>query len=146
MPVTSDQVATLRAYLSGDNEEFQRLNAALDHSPEATAAYAALVLAAFVKAVDRRFNADTPRSRVVRFVDDVRSRSDRLGEKLDQDAAERLILSVNTDERVDDLDAKTRFGMELVILAALIGDERLDENELDGFLATAHKLGDQLLR
>jgi hypothetical protein len=145
MAVTDEQVATLRTQLAGDNDEFHRLNAALDHSPSATAAYAALVLAAFVKSVDRRFTADTPRSEIVEFVSDVRSRSDRLGEKLDQDAAERLILSVNTDERVDDLDARTRFGMELVLLAALVGDSRLDDNELDDFLSQARKFGDQLL-
>ncbi|HEY3683784.1 MAG TPA: hypothetical protein VGL93_12125 [Streptosporangiaceae bacterium] len=143
--MTADQVATLRAYLSGDNDEFQRLNATLDRSPEGTSAYAALVLAAFVKAVDRRFTADTPRSEVVQYVRDVRSRSDRLDEKLDQDAAERLILSVNTSERVDDLDARTRFGMELVLLAALIGDERLSVDDLEAFLAQAHKFADQLL-
>lgn len=145
MAVTADQVATLRAHLSGDRDEFHRLNATMDHGPEATAAFAALVLAAFVKAVDRRFPAETSRDDVERYVREVRSRSARLEEKLDQDAAVRLILSVNTDERVDDLDAETRFGMELVLLTAMIGDERLDAYGLEDFLFEARKFGDQLI-
>jgi hypothetical protein len=54
MTVTDDQVAVLRAHLAGDYDEHRRLLAGLD-SRGALGGYTALVTAAFVEAVDRRF-------------------------------------------------------------------------------------------
>lgn len=79
MAVTEGQVATLRAQLAGDFEDYERQWARLDKEA-ATAGYTALIAAGFFEAVDRRFVknstiADT--ADIIEFVGDVRTRSDR---------------------------------------------------------------------
>jgi hypothetical protein len=103
----------------------------------------ALIEAACFEAIDRRFaKTGTPAS-VVEFVGDVRSRSESAGEQLDPLVAEQLIRAVLGEGSIDDLDDKTRFGTETILLAALIADERLDDAGLDDFLAHARKLADR---
>src|SRR5918992_1586448 len=141
MAVPADQVATLRAYLAGDFEEYERRYAQLD--PDAVRkTYMALIEAACFEAIDRRFAKSGTVADVIEYVGDVRSRSERVGEKLDPRVAEQLIRAVLGDGSIDDLDDKTRFGTEIVLLAALIADEQLDEAGLDEFIAQARQLAD----
>ena len=141
MAITAEQVATLRAYLAGDFDEYNRLYERLD--PEAArTGYVALIDAAFFKAVDRRFAKDGTHTDVVEYVADVRARSDRLSE-IDPTAAERLMRAVLGDGSVDDLDDETRFGTEIILLAALTVDANLDDAELDAFLDDGRKLADK---
>ncbi|HZB32801.1 MAG TPA: hypothetical protein VE465_21765 [Streptosporangiaceae bacterium] len=142
MPVTADQVATLRAYLKGDFGEYERLVDQLD-SGAARTGYSVLLAAAFFKAVDRRFAENGTDADVVEFVGHVRARSERLGDKIDPRIAERLIRAVYTDEDIDDIDGETVIGTQFLLLAALVVDERLDEAGLDRFLAEARALADQ---
>jgi hypothetical protein len=74
MPVTDEQVAPLRAQLAHQPAEHQRLFSLLDQAARRTG-YRALVSAAFVVAVQRRFARDVSPGRVIEFVGDVRSRS-----------------------------------------------------------------------
>ena len=146
MPVTDDVVATLRALLSGDSENFQRRNAALDRSEEGNRAYTALILASFIDAVERKFTAQSPRDSIIDYVADVRSRSPEAADSVDPGAAERLIQMVFDDDvDISDLDGNTRVRMELALLFALITDEDLDDEALDKFLAGARKLANELL-
>jgi hypothetical protein len=142
MPITADQVATLRAYLTGDFDAYDQLRARLD-STAARAGYSALIAAAFFKAVDQRFAKSDADAEVVLFVGSVRARSEGLGDKIDPGVAERLIRAVYTDEEIDDLDGETVLGTELLLLAALIVDEQFDDSELDEFLSAARKLADR---
>jgi hypothetical protein len=141
MPVTDDEIAVLRAYLSGNQALQEELQARLD-SPAARSRYAAFVAAAFFEAVDRRFAASGTAADVIAFVADVRARSDRLAESIDPQAAERLIQSALTGEDVSDLDGKTRGGLFIVLLAALASDEQFKGDELEAFLAEARKTAD----
>lgn len=141
MAVTADQVATLRADLAGDFNQYDRLYESLDHEA-ARMTYAALIEAAFFEAVDQRFAKDGTVANVIEYVADIRARSDRLSE-IDSHAAERLIRACLGDGSVDDLDDKTRFGTEIVLLAGLIVDEHLDDAGLDEFLGEARKLADR---
>src|SRR4051794_8988428 len=93
--LTDDQVATLRAYLAGDFDQYERLYERLDRQAARTT-YLALIDAAFFEAVDRRFAKNGTRADVIEFVADVRARSDNLGE-IDALTAERLIRAVLGD-------------------------------------------------
>ncbi len=138
--VTADQVAALRAYLAGDFSQYDRLFERLDREAAKTT-YAALIDAAFFEAVDRRFAKDGTVADVIEFVADIRSRSNRLSD-IDARAGERLIRAALGDGSAEDIDDQTRFGTEIVLLAGLIVDERLDDAGLDRFLADARKLAD----
>jgi hypothetical protein len=75
MTVTDEQVAFLRAHLSGDTEEYQRKWELLDREA-AKVSYPSLIAAAFFKAVDRHFDKEhTSAADVVEFVANVRARS-----------------------------------------------------------------------
>lgn len=142
MGVTDAQVAALRAQLTGNPEEHKRLFAQLDPLAARTG-YRALVTAAFCTAVERRFAPDGSADDVIEFVGDVRSRTGRAADEIDPRTAERLILAVYTDEPIGDLDPKASFGIQILLLAALIADAQLDDPGLDEFLAEARKLADQ---
>lgn len=144
MPVTDDQVAALRALLSDDMDRHRQLFGALDRAA-AKEGYTALVTAAFIEAVERRFGAGYQATDIVTFVADVRARSDRLARELDPDVAERVIRVVLEDAPVEDLPRNAVTGAQLLVLVGLIADARLDDAGLDDFLAAARKLADQLM-
>lgn len=145
VPVTDEQVATLRAQLAGDTAEHQRLLAQLDRAADAKG-YTVLVSAAFFEAVDRRFAGKATASDVVEYVGDIRATSPRIAEDVDPSAAERLIkFSLGADVRVDDIDPNTRLGVQIVILGALINDEQMDDSELDAFLTEVRSSADEML-
>lgn len=142
MAVTDEQVATLRAYLAGDFEEHDRLHAKLDRVAARTG-YSALISAAFVLAVEHRFAERGATAEMVKFVSDLRARSQGLAEDIDQRVAERLILAVYTDEEIDDLDGEERIFTQFLLLVALVLDRKLDDFGLDAFLGQARALADE---
>jgi len=143
MPVTDEQVAAQRALLRDDMDQHKVLYAQLDREMVRTG-YSALVTGAFCQAVERRFARDD-RAEVIRFVGDVRSRSEALAKELDPQVAERVIRVVLGDGSIADVDDVTAVGTQLVLLTAIVADEQLDEAALDAFLASARKLADQLM-
>lgn len=144
MPVTAEQVATLRAYLVGDRARYEQLYEQLEKG--SLSGYLALIDAAFFKAADRRFAKGSTNADIIEFVGTIRSRSDGLSEKVDPLAAERLIKAVLGDGSIDDLDDRIRFGTEIVLLAGLIIDGHLDDAGLDRFLVESRSLADEWLR
>ena len=144
MPVTDDQMATLRALLSDDMDRYRQLFSGLDRA-EAKKGYSALVTAGFAEAVERRFGPGYRGADIVEFVASVRSRSDQVAAELDPDVAERVIRVVLEDAPVDDLSRDAITGAQLLLLIGLIADAQLDSEGLDQFLAEARKLGDQLM-
>jgi hypothetical protein len=144
MPVTDDQVATLRAALTDDMDRYRQLFSQLDRAA-AKKGFTALVAAAFGEAVEQRFGQARQRADIVTFVGDVRSRSDRLARELDPDISERVIRAVLGDGSVRDVSDAAVMSTQTVLLMGLIADERLDDAGLDAFLASARKLADQLM-
>lgn len=144
MPVTDQQIATLRAMLAGQRAEHEQLFAQFDRQADSLA-YAALLNAAFFEAVDHRFGKDVKASDVVEFVADVRSRSDHAASAVDPRVAERLVRKVVSGESTDDIEAGPSIRAKLYLLAALVADEDLDGAGLDLFMAKARKLADYLL-
>jgi hypothetical protein len=144
MPVTDEQVAPLRAQLARQPAEHQRLFGLLDQAAKRTG-YRALVSAAFVIAAQRRFAQDVSQEKVIEFVGDVRSRSPEVGDQVDPKTAERVIMAVFTDQLSDDIDPRKSWETQLLLMAAIIGAQHLDDAGLDAFLAEARKLADQWL-
>jgi hypothetical protein len=144
MPVTDHQVATLHAQLAGNLAEYERLLAGLDSKADGRG-YSALLTAAFHNAVDQRFTRDSTLDEVTEFVADVRARSDRLRDALDPRIAERVIVAAVGGDYVRDLDPAESSKMKMVLLTALIGDQHLDDAELDEFIARARAFADELL-
>lgn len=143
MPVTDDAVAALRAQLTGDREEYDRLLSQVEAAGD-EASYAALVTAAFAEAAERRFRAEGTPADVIRFVADVRSRSANLGESIDQKIGEQLFLSSLMDAPLDDdLDGGTIVGTQLLLLVAMMVDAGPTSDQLDAFLAEARTLADE---
>jgi hypothetical protein len=144
MPVTDNQVATLRALLTDDMPQYRRLFDGLDLTA-AKKGYTALVTAAFAEAVERRFGQAHQSGDIVGFVANVRARSSRLADQLDPDISERVINTVLGDASVRDLSDSVVTSTQLLLLAGLVSDEQLDGERLDAFLASARKLADQLI-
>jgi hypothetical protein len=145
MPVTDDQVAALRAYLAGDFDTHKQLHRQLDPVAAGTG-YTALIAGAFFEAVDRRFGKNDTNADVVEFVASVRTRSERLADELDAQIAERLIRHSLGSGSIADLEDAAVIRTQIILLAGLISDEKLDNAELDQFMTTARQLGDQLMR
>jgi hypothetical protein len=143
MQVTDRQMAPLRAQLAGNIDEHRRLFAQLDPA-EVRKEYRSLVTAAFCVAAERRFPKESTAADVIEFVGDARSRTESLA-AIDPRLAERVILAVTGDEEIDDVDPKTSFETQLLLLAALTADARYDSASLEDFLTEARKLADQWL-
>lgn len=141
MPVTDEQVAPLRAQLTGQIDEHRRLLAQLDDSA-VNNGYRRLVTAAFCIAADRRFPPGATASDVIQFVGDARSRTDRMRE-IDPRTAERIIRAAISDENTDDIDPRTSWEIQILLLAAMTADARYDAAGLEEFLGEARKLADQ---
>jgi len=145
MPVTDDEVAVLRAQLAGDQAHYLKLYGRLDRSAATRTTYSLLITAAFMEAVERRFVGNGTAADVISYVADVRSRSDDAAEALNARTAERLIRDVLTDEDTEDIDGKTRGQVYIIVLSALVSDERFDDAGLDAFLAAARERADDYL-
>lgn len=145
MPVTDDIVAPVRAYVQGDQEEFQRLNADLDRSRDASIAYKAMIIASFIVAVQRKFTSETPRHEIIDYVATVRARGTDLPELLDPTDAERMIASVFNDESTRDIDPRMKNNIQMFFATAIVTDEGLHGRDLENFLAKARELADGLI-
>lgn len=144
MPVTDDMVATVRAYLLADKEEFNRLQETLDRSREASAAYKAMIIAAFIVAVERKFTKRSSQDEIIEYVADVRSRGD-LSERIEPTAAERMIASVFTDESLRDIDSRAKVSIWMYFATAILSDENIRGQALEDFLTESRKLANDLL-
>ena len=141
--IPEGHVAAMRAILADDVEEYERRIRHVRES-DGWASYGALIGAAFFEAADRRFGKDHTFAEIIQFVADTRKDIDAVGgENIDPSAAERLLLTAVGDETADDLDGKTVTRVELVLLAALIAADRLDDAGLDEFMAAARNLADE---
>jgi hypothetical protein len=142
--ITAQPVAALRAQLSGNSSEHQRLVREFSGRDDRVA-YSALVHAAFLEAVGRRFTKQSQAADVVEYVADVRSRIDEVADAVDPHAGEQLILEALGRGTSDGIDSRTSSIAMLFLLTALIADERLDGTALDQFIAKAAKTADYLL-
>ena len=141
---TPQPVAALRAQLSGNSSEHQRLVREFAGRDDRVA-YSALVHAAFLEAVGRRFPKQSQASDVIEYVTDVRSRAGAISAAVDPRVGEQLILEALGWGTTDNIDSRTSSTAMLFLLTALVADERLDGAGLEQFLARAMENADYLL-
>lgn len=147
MEITDDQVATLRAQLAGHHEEHVRRLEELD-TEEAKNGYATLVTAAFFEAVDRKFIVNDKVAEdadVINFVAHQRETHPNSADQLDPHAAEMVILDALGKGSIDDINSESLFGTQILLLAALVGEARFTDDDLDAFLAEARTEADKHL-
>jgi len=148
MAITDDQVATLRAQLTGQNEEHVRLLNQLD-TDEAQSNYVTLVTGAFFEAVDRKFIVNgkvADNAEIINFIAYQREIHPDSADALDPQAAEMVILHALGKGSIESLDGETILGTQILLLAALVGEARFSDDELDAFLAKARAEADKRLK
>ncbi|NDU75075.1 hypothetical protein GWI34_20950 [Actinomadura sp. DSM 109109] len=148
MPITDEQVAVLRAQLIGDREEHLRLLDQLE-SEEANVFYTALVGAAFIEAAQHHFIQNgkvASTHQIIDFVAQVRERSDEFSHLINPELAESMLLELLGKGTMIDADADTKFGHQIVMLSAMVGERKFTPLELDTFLQSARSLAEELLK
>lgn len=146
MPVTDDMVASFRAYLSGDREQWNRRMNAMDRSPKSERVYLAMLTAVFFEALARRFSDAPTRDETVEFVADLRSRGEQLAERLDPEAAERMIAAVyDHDVDLDGISQDQRLGVRMSVSRVIFYDEGPDSAELEEFLDKSRTFANEML-
>jgi hypothetical protein len=147
MPVTDKQVAALHAQLAGrPPEEHLRLFNDLDQSDNA--GYAALLAAGLFEAVQRRFvknGESADRSEVIDFIAAARARSDDAPDAINPDVAEQMIMHALGKGSFAGIDDGTVLRHQIILLAALVGQENYDDAELDAFMNQIRTDADEML-
>ena len=143
MNITDEHVAVLRAQLNADIDEYRQRMQELKVDPD-RAGFNALLAAAFFLEIERRFPSEGDVvSSIIEFVGQVRAEFDNKDEWLDPTAAERLIRFVVLGEgEIEQFDAKTLGGLQIVLLTASIRDRGLSPEEIDAFLADVRQLAE----
>jgi hypothetical protein len=142
MAISDEQSAAMRAMLAGDFDEHWRLAERLDQV-EGWQTYNTLLVAAFFRAVERRFGGGSTDAEIVKFVADARARFDQSGNDIDPGTAERLVLAALGKASVDGLDDEMVVRTETVLLSALVIAENLDDDGLDKFMKEARELANE---
>jgi hypothetical protein len=142
MTVTDDQVAALRAALTGDMHAFDGLGgvSGLDYGE----AFPVLMATAFILATRRRFGGGWSTADVIRFVGEVRLEYDANDGCVDPDAAEQLVLAALRDKALPaGIGEEARGNAQFALLSSMVSDEYPQSHELDALLAEARELADQ---
>ncbi|MEU9838583.1 hypothetical protein AB0C69_05095 [Actinomadura sp. NPDC048032] len=148
MPITDEQVAVLRAQLKGNRAEHLRLMEQLD-SNEANEYYPALVAAAFIEAAEQYFIKDgevADDSQIIDFVAQMRERSDESSDLINPSLAESMIRDLLGKGEMIDAEPGVKFGHQIVIVAAIVGERQFTPAELEAFLQSARSLAEELLK
>lgn len=142
MVVTDEQVAMLRAHLTGNDVEYTRLGAGpapADFQP----GFNALVATSFVDVANLRFGMNRPMPAIIQFVASVRAEYIEEPDLLDPIAAERLLRAALGDtQAVINMDDETKARGQAFLLPALV--EELDDAQLDALLIRARNQAENL--
>jgi hypothetical protein len=143
VPVTGEQMTTLRAFLACD-PLYERLTRDLAASGRMHG-FGELVYSAFVTAARRRFAPTWTSAQVVRYTAHVRNSLRTAGVDLDPLATEMLIRQALGDPIVSPYDDNAHAQVMLLVLGELTSEEHLNDAGLDAFLAEARALADARL-
>jgi hypothetical protein len=142
MTVTDEQVAALRAALTGDMATFDGLGGAsgLDYGD----AFPVLMATAFILAARRRFGGGWSTADVTRFVGEVRLEYDPNDGCVDPDAAEQMLLAALRDKPLPaGIGEEARGNAQFALLNSMVSDRNSEIHELDALLQEARQMADQ---
>lgn len=141
--LADEDVAALRALLSGDSARFREIRDVPGRAGTKRT-WVAVLVAAFAQSVHLRFGADAVREEVAAYVADVRGRSDAIAQGFTAYEAEQLIMMLFSDEVEESGVSGRAMGAILVAFTvALVSDARLDDLAIEAFLATVRRKADQ---
>ena len=134
MNVPDGIVAALRALLVGQHDEHERLLE--PYAQTQHAGYVLLIIGAFREAAKRHFGEEPLQSEVIRYVGQVRGRSNV--DDLNPVTAEKLLRSALGDTAAAmDVAPEAAAVAQLDLLIELVKDLAYDDTQLTEFLATA---------
>jgi hypothetical protein len=134
-----DQVALLRAMLTGDDGTHQRLSADLERRSDSDR-FGVLLSVAFTLALRRHFRAGYTAADVIRLAARIRADSEEAASQIDPAGAEKLIrAALGEPGLADNADDLTKGSTQAVGLVLLISDEEPDDGQLDTFLVEAQQ-------
>jgi hypothetical protein len=150
VPVSDLQMDVLKALVTLQGEKYGRLIDEMVEieGPEVNRRHSILLGAAMFEATEKRFFRNgkvAPKSEIISFVAEVRSRNDRAAEELHPTLAERVLLGALGEDDIEDLDGETFIMMETMLVAVLVADEEYTEEELDAFLRLVRRTADDWL-
>ncbi len=145
MLISDEHVAALRAFLTADDETFDRVSTVLEERGGGNA-YAALQGAAFAVAARRRFPGGATAGNVVRLVAALRTAANDTDGEIDPRTSERLLHSVlGTPAAAGGLDEQSKAKAQPALLYALLEEGDLSGAALDSVLAEARELASRWL-
>lgn len=139
--IGAEEVTAVRALLIRDLDEHLRITAQIKKA-NGLMGYNRLILAAFCKAIHRRFGTRYTLTDIVEYVAEVRTRFRNPDRGIDPNIAERLIRKALGEGTLQGIDKKAFIYTAGVLLFVLVMDEELDGIALDTFLAEARATAD----
>jgi hypothetical protein len=137
--------SALRAFLTQDFATFHRLHDGLD--PDGRRAFAAVLTAAFGRAVDHRFGAQHMQADIIEFVAEARARYPTSSEMVSADAAERVIKAALGEESlIEGLSGRVLGAAQNAMLFALVHEHDTPPEKMDALLAEAAKDAESYFR
>jgi hypothetical protein len=130
-------IAALRALLTDDMDTFRQLHG--QQNADERRAFAAVLTAAFNKAVADKFGTHAPASDVVEFVAVARARyvgPEAIGA---EDAEQVIKAALGEDDLIDSMDAYTFGAAQTAMLIALAHDNNFSSEEIEALLAMAER-------
>lgn len=142
--VTDEQVAALRAAMTGDYETFGHfVGKSVDGRDPA---FAVLMTQVFVIAAQGRFPASSSTAELIRFVGQLRSRDEGKHADVVASAAEQMLLcAIHGETASQEFGEEVRGYTQFALIMELVADLRLDDGQVDELLDMARQESDQRL-
>ena len=146
MAVSTEAVSMLRALVKGDLDAVDAFAEQVDAQGNQQDT-AGLIAAGCFMAVERRFQPGGDTREVAQFVADVRKRyNSEHDDDIPPMIAEAVIrAALGEDHLLAGLDPDAAVSVEMVLLHAIMSEERLSEDEQEAFVAEAVQIAEQSL-
>ncbi|HXL93518.1 MAG TPA: hypothetical protein VN969_31690 [Streptosporangiaceae bacterium] len=136
-PAIDTSIAALRALLTDDMDTFRQLHG--QQNADERRAFAAVLTAAFNKAVADKFGAHASAPDVIEFVADAQARYVGPDATSAEDAELVIRAALGEDDLIDSMDAYTFGAAQTAILIALAHDDDFFAEDVKALLAMAER-------
>ncbi|MEU4528029.1 hypothetical protein AB0F49_07355 [Micromonospora ureilytica] len=137
-----EMVDYIRTMVRGDHEANDRVEARLDQL--GWDGFPTLLGAVFYFAVNRRFDERTPPGEIMRFVADMRATTPPGAPEIDANSAETLIRAAVDPDIETAIDPQMAGRIQGLVILTILGDNAVDDDDLDALLAEAVALAERV--